>query len=122
MERNRDRRRRTRVPLEVELCELDSRGHALVRAKDISELGVCYAESAFAPRVDGDEVLLRFQLPGDPEPIEIMAMIADERCLGRSSETRVTFIWPRAQDAKRIREYVAAQAATPRPPGPHRPV
>jgi len=110
MERTRERRRRTRVPLEVELCELNERGEALVRAKDISELGICYAESAFAPRLDGDEVLLRFHLPGDPEPLEVPAMIADERCLARTSETRVTFMWPRAGDAKRIREYVAVRA------------
>ncbi|MBN1774632.1 MAG: PilZ domain-containing protein [Deltaproteobacteria bacterium] len=108
MERKHERRRRTRARLEVEAREVVPRGEAPVQARDISELGIRYEQSAFAPRMDGDQVLLQFHLPGDPEPIEVEAMIADERCLARTSETRATFLWPRAADARRIREYVAA--------------
>jgi len=115
MERKRERRRRTRAPLEVQACEVARRGHAPVQARDISELGIRYEQSAFAPRLDGDQVLLEFCLPGDPQPIEIEAMIADERCLARTSETRATFLWPRVEDAKRIRDYVAAHAREPKP-------
>ncbi|NMC72105.1 MAG: hypothetical protein GYA57_18885 [Myxococcales bacterium] len=109
MEGKRERRRRVRVPLEVEAREVVPRGQGPVQARDISELGIRYEQSAFAPRIDGDQVLLQFHLPGDPEPIEIEAMIADERCLARTSETRATFLWPRPDDARRIREYVAAR-------------
>jgi len=110
MERKHERRRRTRAPLEVQAREVVPRGHAPVQARDISELGIRYEQSAFAPRIDGDQVLLQFHLPGDPEPIEIEAMIADERCLARTSETRATFLWPRVGDVRRIREYVASHA------------
>lgn len=115
MERKRERRRRTRAPLEVEAREVASRGQAPVQARDISELGIRYEQSAFAPRLDGDQVLLQFHLPGDPEPIEIEAMIADERCLAQTSETRATFLWPRLRDARRIREYVAVHADGKKP-------
>lgn len=107
MEGKRERRRRVRVPLEVEAREVVPRGQGPVQARDISELGIRYEQSAFAPRIDGDQVLLQFHLPGDPEPIEIEAMIADERCLARTSETCVVFVWPRQEDLLRIRRFIS---------------
>ena len=101
------------MPLEVEVTEKNSRGGSRAQAKDISEIGVRYAESGLAPRAGGDEVMLQFHLPGDPEPIEVEGIIADERCLASWSETRVTFAWPRVHDARRIREYIASHESPP---------
>ena len=102
-----DRRLCDRVPLEVELFEVTGRGEAPVRATNISESGICYSGSSFAPRKDGEEVVLRFRLPGDAKPIELLGAIADERCLASTSETFVMFVWPRDEDVRRIRDYIA---------------
>ncbi len=101
-----DRRLCDRVPLEVELFEVTSQGEAPVRSTNISESGICYSGSAFAPRMDGEEVILRFRLPGDAQPIELLGTIADERCLASTSETFVMFVWPRDDDVRRIRNYI----------------
>jgi hypothetical protein len=101
-----DRRLHDRVPLEVELFEVTNRGEALAHAANISESGICYSGSAFAPRVDGEEVILRFRLPGDTRPIELLGAVADERCLASTSETFVMFVWPRDDDVQRIRNYI----------------
>ena len=112
-----ERRTRVRVPLEVELQEQAHRGEAHARVRNISELGICYENSRLAPRVDGEEVILRFCLPGDPRPIRVLGMIADERCMARTSETCVTFVWPSADDAQRIRDYVTSRSTRPVRPG-----
>ncbi|MBI5502809.1 MAG: PilZ domain-containing protein [Deltaproteobacteria bacterium] len=117
MESTQERRTRIRVPLEVELCEQAHRGEARVRTRNISELGLCYENSTLAPRRDGDEVILRFCLPGDPQPIQVLGVIADERCLARTSETCVSFVWPRAADAQRIRDYVTSRSSRQCRPG-----
>jgi hypothetical protein len=101
-----DRRLHERVPLRVELWEETHRGRSRARASNISELGMSYSGSAFAPRIDGEEVILRFRLPGDGRPIEVLGAVADERCLARTSQTCVTFVWPRLDDVERIRSYV----------------
>jgi len=101
-----ERRRHARAPLDVELREKIHLGEARVRARNISEQGISYSGSAFAPRLDGQEVILRFCLPGDPRPIEVLGAVADERCLAWTSETCVTFVWPRREDVRRIRDYV----------------
>jgi hypothetical protein len=108
-----ERRARSRVPLDVDLFEQARGTEGRVRARNISTLGICYAGSPFAPRIDGDEVILRFCLPGDPEPIEVLGTIADERCQARTSETCVTFVWPRESDAQRIRDYVRSRCSVP---------
>jgi hypothetical protein len=105
-----ERRLRVRVPIDVELREKAHAGETRVRAQNISELGMCYAGSLFAPRIDGAEVILRFCLPDDPRPIEVLGAITDERCLARTSETCVAFVWPREADAQRIRDYVACRS------------
>jgi hypothetical protein len=101
-----DRRLRDRVPLEVELFEVTKRGVAPARSTNISESGICYSGSAFAPRVDGEEVVLRFRLPGEAKLIELLGAVADERCLASTSETFVMFVWPGDEDVRRIRDYI----------------
>ena len=101
-----DRRLCDRVPLEVELFEVTPRGEAPARTTNISESGICYSGSAFAPRRDGEEVILRFRLPGDSRELELLGAIADERCLASTSETFVSFVWPGDDDVRRIRNYI----------------
>jgi len=101
-----ERRQHARVSLDVELFESVHAGRSRAKGRNISEQGMSYCGSAFAPRIDGDEVILRFCLPGDPQPIEVLGAITDERCLARTSETCVAFVWPRAGDVVRIRDYV----------------
>ena len=111
-----ERRQHARASLDVELFESVHRGRSRAKALNICEQGMSYTGSAFAPRIDGDEVILRFCLPGDPQPIEVLGAITDERCLARTSETCVTFVWPRACDVLRIRDYVrASRGLSPRP-------
>ena len=112
-----ERRTRIRVPLEVELHEQAHGGEARARVRNISELGICYEDSKLAPRRDGEEVILGFCLPGDPQPIRVLGVIADERCLARTSETCVSFVWPSAPDAQRIRDYVASRSTRLARPG-----
>ncbi|NMC72631.1 MAG: PilZ domain-containing protein [Myxococcales bacterium] len=102
-----ERRRFSRVPLDVTVIERGHRGEARVRARDISEEGMSYTGSWFAPRLDGQEVTLEFRLPGDPEPVRVLGVLADERCLARTSETCVVFVWPRQEDLLRIRRFIS---------------
>ncbi len=102
-----ERRRFSRVPLDVTVLERGHRGEARVKARDISEAGMSYSGSWFAPRPDGQEVTLRFCLPGDSRPIELLGVLTDERCLARTSDTCVTFVWPRQEDLLRIRRFIS---------------
>jgi hypothetical protein len=106
-----ERRRFSRVPLEATVIERGHRGRAEVKAQDISEEGMRYSGSWFAPRLDGQEVTLEFCLPGDSRPIRVLGVLTDERCLARTSETCVTFVWPRQEDLLRIRRFISFGAA-----------
>lgn len=108
-----ERRRFSRVPLDVAVIERGHRGEARVKARDISEEGMSYSGSWFAPRVDGQEVTLEFRLPGDPRPIRVLGVLTDERCLARTSETCVTFVWPCREDLLRIRRFVSFGPGSP---------
>lgn len=102
-----ERREFARVPLDVEIVVEALHERHEARAINIGELGMRFTKPPGHPTPRGTEVLLDFELPGDPEPIRILGWVASDRDGGPTPSTSVTFVFHSEAEADRIRQFVS---------------
>ena len=110
-----ERRELPRVPLDVEIVVEVPQARYEARAVNIGELGMRFVKTPGHPTPRGTEVLLDFELPGDPEPFRILGWVASDRESGPTPSTSVTFVFHSEAEADRIRRYVSRHRATSSP-------
>jgi hypothetical protein len=101
-----ERREFPRVPLDVEIVVEALHARCEARAVNIGELGMRFVKPPGHPTPRGTEVLLDFELPGDPEPFRLLGWVASDRDSGPTPSTSVTFVFHSEAEAERIRQFV----------------
>ncbi|HNX49859.1 MAG TPA: PilZ domain-containing protein [Thermoanaerobaculaceae bacterium] len=102
-----ERREFARVPLDVEVVVETPHARHPARAVNIGELGMRFVKPPGHPMPRGTEVLLDFDLPGDPEPFRILGWVASDSDSGSTPSTSVTFVFHSEAEAERMRRFVS---------------
>ena len=102
-----ERREHRRVSFDIDIREEQLRGTQTARAIDLCELGMRYTKPLSARHDQQREVLLRFDLAG--EPVTVLGWVASQRIHAGERETSVTFTCMQPDEEERLRRYVASR-------------
>ena len=106
-----DRRNTVRTSINIQVVEEYLTEEQEVQAINISEHGMQYNRPKDAPRCQGKEVFLTFNLLERLKPIRALGWVVEETEKQDFFETHVTFMFLPEKDEEMIREFVAAKAA-----------
>lgn len=101
-----DRRELARAPLDLALTVEVPQARFEARAVNIGELGMRFVKAPGLILARGSEVLLEFDLPGDPERFRLLGWVVSDTDESPARGTSVTFVFHSETEAERIRRFV----------------